>query len=80
MATEATKSVQTPVLAEGRRLFDIQAAVAYLRSLGAEAVTMNFVRALVNSGQVPHVRMGRKFYVSRTALDHWITNHERRRS
>lgn len=62
-----------------RRLFDITAAVAYLRELGAEGTTVNFVRALIASGQVPHLRMGRKFYVTREALDRWIQNHERRK-
>jgi excisionase family DNA binding protein len=64
---------------EERRLFDIHAAVSYLRTLGAEGVTVNFVRALINGGQVAHLRMGRKFYVTREALDRWIENHERRR-
>jgi hypothetical protein len=78
MAIE-TKSIEITRPAEGRRLFDIQAAVLYLRGLGAESVTMNFVRALVNSGQVPHLRMGKKFYLTRESLDRWISNHERRR-
>ena len=62
-----------------RRLFDIQAAVAYLRGLGAEGTTVNFVRGLINSGAVPHLRMGRRFYLTRESLDRWIENHERRR-
>jgi excisionase family DNA binding protein len=62
-----------------RRLFDITAAVTYLRELGAESVTVNFVRALIASGQVPHIRMGKKFYLTRESLDRWITNHERKR-
>lgn len=62
-----------------RRLFDITAAVTYLRELGAEGATVNFVRALIASGQVPHIRMGRKFYLTRESLDRWISNHERKR-
>lgn len=62
-----------------RRLFDVQAAAAYLRELGAEAVTVNFVRMLINSGAVPHLRMGRRHYLTRESLERWIENHERRK-
>ena len=55
-----------------QRLFDIQAAVAYLRSLGAESATANFVRGLISSGQIKFLRLGRKFYLSRTELDLWV--------
>ena len=77
MPTEATKTVEVAEIS--RRLFDLPAATTYLRELGAEGVTLNFVRGLVNSGAVPHLRIGRRFYVSRGALDHWLTSHERRR-
>jgi excisionase family DNA binding protein len=65
---------------ETRRLFDINAAVAYLRSIGADGATTNFVRSLIANAEVPCVRMGRKFYISRDALDRWIANHDRRRA
>jgi excisionase family DNA binding protein len=61
-----------------RRLFDIFAAVAYLQSLGATSATRNFVRSLVTSGQVPYIRCGKKFYITKNALDAWITRSERR--
>jgi len=64
--------------ADGRRLFDIEAAVQYLRSVGATAATKNFVRGLIASGQIAHLRVSKKFYVSRESLDAWITKHERR--
>jgi hypothetical protein len=41
-----------------RRLFDILAAVEYLHELGADSVTVNFVRNLINRGKVPLLRMG----------------------
>lgn len=59
-------------------LFDIGAAVAYLHGIGANAATIRFVRGLINSGQVPHVKIGKKFFVTRDALDTWISRHERR--
>ena len=76
MNAENDKSAHVP---QARRLFDIQAAVAYLRELGADGATTNFVRSLISSGALPHVQMGKKFYVSRESLDRWITNHERRK-
>jgi excisionase family DNA binding protein len=76
MNAENDKSAHVPL---GRRLFDVQAAVAYLRELGADGATKNFVRALISSGALPHLRMGKKHYVSRESLDRWISNHERRR-
>lgn len=62
-----------------QRLFDLRAAVAYLHSIGATSATLNFVRGLVSAGEVSHVRIGKKFHVSRASLDRWIENHDRRR-
>lgn len=59
-------------------LFDILAAVAYLRTLGATAATPNFVRSLIASSAVPHLRVGRKFYVAKLALDNWLESRARR--
>lgn len=62
-----------------QRLFDVHSAVVYLRRLGADAVTLNFIRGLINRGSVPHLRIGKKFYVSREALDRWIDHQQRKR-
>ncbi len=61
-----------------KRLFDIAAAVEYLRSIGAGAASSWFVRQLIASGEIPHIRIGKKFYISREALDGWLAKHERR--
>jgi excisionase family DNA binding protein len=61
-----------------QKLFDFVASVAYLHSLGATAATVSFVRGLVASGQITHLRIGKKFYVSRESLDGWIANRQRR--
>ena len=61
-----------------QRLFDIQAAVGYLRSIGAAGVGVHFVRSLISSGQLPYIRMGKRFYVSRGALDSWLEKNEKR--
>ena len=65
--------------AETQWLFDVTAAVEYLRSIGATAATKSFVRGLINRAQVPHLQIGRKFYLTRESLDRWIASHERRR-
>ena len=62
-----------------RRLFNIRAAVEHLRALGADAVTVNFVRNLVNRGEVPHLRIGKKFYLRCEDLDAWIGARAKRR-
>jgi len=62
-----------------QRLFDIIAAVDYLRSIGATAATKNFVRGLICTGAVAHVKISKKFYVSREALDTWIERQEKRK-
>lgn len=64
--------------AADRRLFDVHTGAAYLRDIGATAATVSFVRGLITSGQVAHIRIGKKFYVTREALDAWIGRHERR--
>jgi excisionase family DNA binding protein len=68
----------TPTQPTEQRLFDISAAVAYLRGLGATAATPNLVRTLIASGSLPHLRLGKKFYVSKAAIDLWLSRSERR--
>jgi excisionase family DNA binding protein len=63
---------------DAARLFTVQDAAKYLQSIGATTVTVNFVRGLISSGQVAHLRMGKRFYISRTAIDSWLQSHERR--
>jgi len=75
--TEPAKSdgASTP---ESTRLFDIAGMVTYLHSIGAMSATPNFARGLITSGAIPHIRIGRKFFVTREALDVWIERHQRR--
>jgi hypothetical protein len=78
--TSGSKPTQSPetVSLDGRRLFDILAAVAYLRSLGATSATTNFVRGLIGRGEIPHLKISKKFYVKKGSLDRWIETRERR--
>jgi excisionase family DNA binding protein len=68
----------TPTTEQQRQLFDILAIVAYLKSIGADGATPNFARGLITSGQVAHIRVGRKYYVSRAALDRWLETQAKR--
>lgn len=61
-----------------QKLFDIADAVLYLRRLGAKTASVNFLRGLITSGQVAHLRIGKRFYVSKAALDRWIEMRERK--
>jgi excisionase family DNA binding protein len=63
---------------EAPRLYDIPGIVGYLQSVGATAATSTFVRGLINSGQLPHLKIGKAFYVSKAALDAWLAKAERR--
>ena len=67
-----------PASSEGRRLFDILGAVEYFKSAGADAATKHFVRQLIATGQINHIRVGKKFYIAREALDAWIAKRQRR--
>jgi hypothetical protein len=69
---------QSDVVTQQQRLFNVQDAVGYLRSIGATSATVTFVRNLINSGQVPHIRISKRFYVTRAAMDAWLSHHERR--
>jgi len=70
-----------PVSDESRaeqRFFTVEDAQHYLVAIGAVGVGVTFVRQLIVTGAIPHVRMGRRYYVSRVALDEWLLKHERR--
>jgi excisionase family DNA binding protein len=63
---------------ETQRLFTVEGAAKYLVEIGAAGVGVHFVRQLIVSGAIPHVRMGRRYYITRAALDEWLLKHERR--
>jgi predicted DNA-binding transcriptional regulator AlpA len=61
-----------------RSLFDIVAAAAYVCSIGATGVSPKCIYNLMASGEVPRIKIGKKFFVSKRALDEWLIRHERR--
>jgi excisionase family DNA binding protein len=52
-----------------RQVFDVVGAAEYLRSLGVVSATKNTVRALIADKRLRAELIGRRFYVSREALD-----------
>lgn len=64
-------------MTEAPRYFDIPAAVVYLRSLGFMATAWT-VRTAINEGRLAHIKEGKKFHVSKAALDGWLAKAEKR--
>jgi excisionase family DNA binding protein len=54
---------------ENRQVFDVESAAEYLRTLGFEEATKNTIRKLIAQKRLACTSVGRKFYVSRAALD-----------
>ena len=67
-----------PAPETAKLFFDIDGSVAYLKQIGCDAATPWFVRSLIARGQVGHVKIGKKFYLHRAALDAWLLKAERR--
>ena len=64
--------------ADGRRVFSLSAGAEYLRSIGADGVTSWTLRRLVTSGVLKHLKLGRKYFITREALDAMVDRLERR--
>ena len=60
------------------RLLDVKAAVAHLAELGAPA-TVNFVRTIIVAGEIRHVKIGRKFFVTSADISEWVMKHLHKR-
>jgi excisionase family DNA binding protein len=59
-------------------MFTVEEAAAYFVYLGATGVTHWTVRGLIKSGQLIYEPIGRRFYVSRSSIDDYISKRERR--
>jgi hypothetical protein len=79
LPNETSTEAETPKGSPMRQLFDIAGSVDYLRELGANGANPWFVRGLIASGRVPHIQIGKKFYVLRSAWDAWLARAERRK-
>lgn len=65
-------------MTETPRFFDIPATVEYVRSIGLTGVTPWTIRMAINSGRLAHIKEGKKFYVSKSAIDAWLAKAEKR--
>jgi len=72
-------SIQTEAPKPTRKLFDLDGAVDYLRELGLTGATKWFIRMEIAAKRLPIVPAGKKYYVTRAALDAWLAKSERRR-
>ena len=70
-------STQTVITEQ--QLFDVKDAAAYLEALGAKGITVNFIRSLITSGQLAFRQMGKKFFISKSTLDAWLSRSEKKR-
>jgi excisionase family DNA binding protein len=61
-----------------QKLFDVQGAAKYLQSIGATGAAVYFIRSIITRGEIPFVRIGKKFFLTRESLDRWLETHERR--
>jgi len=66
------------MISSDQRLFDVRAAAKFLQCIGANGVTVHFVRSIISRGEIPYVRIGKKFFLTRESLDRWLKTHERR--
>jgi excisionase family DNA binding protein len=69
---------EKPSVPDAPRFFAVKAFVGYLQSVGVTAATPTFVRRLINSGQIPFVKVGKAYFVSRASIDGWLAKSERR--
>lgn len=58
------------------QLLDVKSACDYMKSIGVSSATINSTRTIF--AQIPHIRIGKRFFVSRENLDGWISNRQRR--
>lgn len=65
-------------MTESPRLYDLPAAVEYVRGIGGTGVTIHTLRSEIAAGRLPKTKLGKRFYVSKAALDNWILRAERR--
>jgi hypothetical protein len=73
---EQSATTESPSTASYR---NIAGLVEYARGKGIVTATKNWIRTLIASGELPHIRCGKAFYVSVRSFDTYLENHARRR-
>jgi excisionase family DNA binding protein len=59
-------------------MFDTATGAEYMRGIGLVTCTPTFISRLMREGEIARVRVGKRYYVSKAALDGWLLRHERR--
>jgi excisionase family DNA binding protein len=68
-------------VAAAPRLYTVEGAADYCRSLGLIGVTVSTVRRVLASGELKRVAgIGKRYYVSQTAIHEWLSAHEKKAS
>ncbi len=70
---------QAAEITQNQKLFNVADAAHYLRSLGAKNTTVRFIRALIVSGQLAQLKIGKSYFVTKIALDAWLHRSEKKR-
>ena len=65
-------------MSEAPRYFDIPAAAAYVVSLGMKGVRPYTIRHAISNSRLVHTRVGKKFFVSKAAIEAWLQRAERK--
>jgi excisionase family DNA binding protein len=63
---------------ETLRFFDIQGAAMYANSIGLSGVTSYTIRGAISAGRLPCIKVGKKFHISKSAIDAWLARAEKR--
>ena len=70
--------VQIPDESPGRRAFTFTSGAEYMRSAGFDGVTSWTLRRLAATGTLKRLKLGRRYFLTREALDELVNRLERR--
>ena len=76
--TKPANGTLKKTIPKNQRLLDRYDAQTYMRQLGISGVSPRIFFTLIANGEIPRVRVGRKYFITREALDGWIARNERR--
>ena len=76
--TGGAVSASAPAELDGQRYFGFDEAASYAQSIGLRSATSWTLRRLVSAGRLKSLRLGRRIYLSKNALDEMLSRLERR--
>jgi len=82
-AVSTSQIDSTPTAAPSAPAFpdylNVSGIVSYLQGRGMTTATKTFARSLLNCGELPYLKIGKGFFVSKKSVDLWLERRERRR-